>query len=259
MWRSTPLNPDEWMREYVASRYGTTVSVAGNVADAIRTAFYTKNEDGGGSPHYQARPGLKTVTRTSADAAKFRAVVELMLTIPDAVQKQPLYRRDLVDVAKRYVAEELDGRILTCVSAEKSRDQTAAAGAKKRFDDLMLDLEALLDTVPQYRLSSWISDARHSSGEGDTLENNARLQLTVWGEKELYDYAAKEWSGLVGDFYRTRWDRFFDALGAPDYNDDNFRMASADWELAWCSKTTLPRILRVDPIEQVRKLLDETK
>jgi alpha-N-acetylglucosaminidase len=121
----------------------------------------------------------------------------------------------------------------------------------------MIELDALLDTVPQYRLSAWINDARRVGGDGDALESNARMQVTVWGGPELNDYAAKEWSGLVGDFYRQRWDRFFDALATKDYNDAAFRKSSADWELQWCSKTSLPRIQRVDPVEQSAKLLDE--
>jgi len=97
------------------------------------------------------------------------------------------------------------------------------------------------------------------SGDGDSLERNARMQVTVWGGKELHDYAAKEWSGLVGDFYLMRWDRFFDALGGPGYDDDAFRKASAEWELEWCSRTTLPRVRHVDPVEQARKLLADTE
>jgi alpha-N-acetylglucosaminidase len=259
MWTRKALDPQPWVQDYVAQRYGTTSAVTGRVANLIRTDFYTNNEGGAGSPQYQERPGLKTVTQASPDRLKFRSVVELMLTLPADVQKATLFRRDLVDVTKRYVAEELDGRILACVAAEQRHDSAASAEAKKRFDALMLDLDALLDTVPQYRLSAWISDARHSSGDGDTLERNARLQVTVWGGKELYDYASKEWSGLVGDFYRTRWDRYFDALGESNYDDDKFRHASAEWELQWCSKTNLPRIPHVDPVEQVKKLLDETK
>ena len=180
-----------------------------------------------------------------------------MLTVPKVVQDQPLYRRDLVDVAKRFAAEVADDRIVACVAAAKAHDPTAFAAAKKQFDTLMLDLDALLDTVPQYHLSGWIADARHGAGDPETMEKNARMQLTVWGGLQLYDYAAKEWSGLVGDFYRTRWDRFFDAVGADNYNDDSFRKASAEWELTWCSKDTLPRVPHVDAVEQVRKILAE--
>ncbi|HLK14579.1 MAG TPA: alpha-N-acetylglucosaminidase TIM-barrel domain-containing protein [Fimbriimonadaceae bacterium] len=258
MWRDTPVDPVAWMRAYLASRYGTTEAVAAPTADGIRTSFYTKNEGGDGTPHYQSRPGAKVVPGPSTRKAEFRALVEQMLALPEEVHKQPLFRRDLIDVAKRYSAEVIDDRILESIAAAKKHEPEEAA-IQKRFDDLMLDLDALLDTAPQYRLSNWISDARHAAGNGEVMENGARLQVTVWGGKELFDYAAKEWSGLVGDFYRVRWDRFFDALGHDLFNEDGFRSASAEWELQWCNRTSLPRIPKVDPIEQVRKILAETK
>lgn len=257
MWRTTPADPTDWMRGYVAARYGVSDHGTDAIADSIRELFYTKNEGGSGFPAYQNRPGLKTVTAASTDVDKFRALVELMLGQPKDVQAQPLFRRDLVDVTKRFVSEGIDGAILQCMDAAKAHDAVRLAAAKKQFDGWMLDLDALLDTIPEYRLSAWISDARHASDDGDLMERNARLQVTVWGGKSLYDYAAKEWSGLVGDFYRNRWDRFFDALAQPGYNDDKFRADSAEWELAWCSQTSLPRIPHVDPIKQARKLLDE--
>ncbi len=164
-----------------------------------------------------------------------------------------------MDVTKRYAAEEINDAILACITAATGGVPTTLSVPEKHFDDLMLDLDALLDTIPQYRLASWISDARHAGGDGDLLESNARMQVTVWGGPILNDYAAKEWSGLVGDFYRPRWDRFFEAIAATKKPvAEALKKSSADWELQWCAKTTLPRIPKVDPIEQVKKILEET-
>lgn len=257
MWRRDAADPTTWVRSYIAERYGMAGPPIDNVADLIRETFYTKNEAGAGAPQYLNRPGEKAVTAPSADVEKYRAIVKAMLDLPTEVQARPLFRRDLVDVTKRFAAEAIQSRIAACVAAAKSGDQGALKPAKASFDQAMLDLDALLDTIPRYRLSSWISDARHSAGDGDLMEKNARLQVTVWGGHGLYDYAAKEWSGLVGSYYRLRWDRFFDALAAGNYNDDKFRRGSADWELAWCSETSLPKVQRVDAIAQARKLAAE--
>ncbi len=74
MWRTSATDATEWMRSYYADRYGTDVSVVSPVADSIREAFYTKNE-GGPAIHYQDRPSLTAVTKSSPDKAKFRAIV----------------------------------------------------------------------------------------------------------------------------------------------------------------------------------------
>lgn len=42
------------------------------------------------------------------------------------------------------------------------------------------------------------------------------MQITLWGQKEgaksLHDYAAKEWDGLIQDFYKPRWEAFVSRL-----------------------------------------------
>lgn len=40
--------------------------------------------------------------------------------------------------------------------------------------------------------------------------------MTLWGDRdgaeELRDYAAKEWDGLLQDFYRPRWESYLNIL-----------------------------------------------
>jgi alpha-N-acetylglucosaminidase len=41
----------------------------------------------------------------------------------------------------------------------------------------------------------------------------AKNQITLWGPNaEINDYSAREWSGLVGDYYYGRWNLYFDML-----------------------------------------------
>jgi len=178
-----------------------------------------------------------------------------MLALPAEVQNKPLFRRDLVDVAKAYAGEMAS---VAAYHAVNDVDQTPGI---KAFDQLMSELDALLAAVPQHRMDRWIDMAR-AQGADDAekalLERNARLQVTVWGGKELYDYAAKQWSGLVADFYRPRWDRYFVAARKPGFNQATFERDSADWELAWCSQSDLPRPRRVDAVQQVKKILEMT-
>ena len=48
------------------------------------------------------------------------------------------------------------------------------------------------------------------------FEQNARTQITLWGNKNaakfLRDYAAREWQGMLEDFYKPRWKRFLSRL-----------------------------------------------
>lgn len=187
-----------------------------------------------------------------------REIVEQMLAAPADIQASPLFRRDLVDVTKRFSAKEIDARIFAVIASIDTGDKDKTQRMRAEFDAWMNELDALLATVPQHRMDRWIAMARDSvtSAEDKALfERNARLQVTVWGGPELADYAAKEWSGLVAEFYRPRWDRFFDALSLGPVDAKKFAQESAAWELAWCDRNDLPMPRHVDPIAQTRRLL----
>ena len=50
----------------------------------------------------------------------------------------------------------------------------------------------------------------------DAFIVNGKSLITVWGEPEsepsIFDYAWREWGGLIGEFYLPRWKMFFDFL-----------------------------------------------
>lgn len=80
---------------------------------------------------------------------------------------------------------------------------------------LLVDLDALLGSDTNFLLGHWIADARGSAPSGSSadvlanLEFNARNQVTMWGpHQNIEDYASKEWSGLVKDYYWGRWQLF---------------------------------------------------
>ena len=68
-------------------------------------------------------------------------------------------------------------------------------------------------------LGTWLEKAkRHgrTPAEQAYFEWNARVQITLWANREgavrLRDYAAREWQGLLEDFYRPRWESFLSRL-----------------------------------------------
>ena len=122
----------------------------------------------------------------------------------------------------------------------------------------MRDLDGLLAVRPELRLERWLAAARGWAGdaqEAALLERNARLQVTVWGGPDLYDYASKLWSGLLRDFYVLRWERFFELLrgGVPDAEIDG-RLARL--ELEWADRQDLGAARAVDDVPaEIHRLL----
>ena len=95
--------------------------------------------------------------------------------------------------------------------------------ASHRFLDIILQQDRLLSSMPDFMVGRWIAEARAlgtSTSERNHYEWNARTQITVWGNRQaaeqggLREYAHKEWSGVLRDFYYPRWKAYFEALAA---------------------------------------------
>ena len=191
------------------------------------------------------------------------------------------FRYDLVDVARQGLSDlslPLYGEV---VAAYRSGDRQRFETAKARFVALIRDLDSLLGTRREFLLGRWIADARSwgsTPPEKDLYERNARLLLTVWGppgrDAELYDYAGRQWAGLVNGFYLRRWEKFFAFLSTqpPGYNDDHlarlmnrptndaspFYREMADWEYSWCDEhASFAAVPEGDSVSVARGLLEK--
>ncbi|MCX2473778.1 alpha-N-acetylglucosaminidase [Pedobacter sp. MC2016-05] len=98
---------------------------------------------------------------------------------------------------------------------------------KKEMLDLIDDVDRLLATQPSMLLGKWIENARKigkDNAEKDYYEQDARMLITVWGgsQRSLNDYANRGWAGLTGDFYKHRWEMFFDEVSMSMSQDKQF-------------------------------------
>jgi len=239
MWRTTPLNVDEWIGEYARQRYG---SDSPQVRDAWKQLYNGYYKESGSPLVYTRRPTLGGGLEAAQGIDKNKRLTETFLRLADDLQDNPAYLHDLVDVEKRFlqsVGSLLLDRVYEAYDEGNRAKMNEAATAYLRLLD---DLDRLLATRPEYRLSRWTEAARswgQNAKEKSLYEQNARLQVTVWGNKYLYDYANKEWSGLTSSFYKERWRHLFKAMAQPKYDGGKLFGDLEKWELAWCME--LPR------------------
>jgi alpha-N-acetylglucosaminidase len=116
------------------------------------------------------------------------------------------------------------------------------------------DLDALINTIPELRLQTWLEAARSMAAtpvEADRFELNARLQVTGWAfsnqkgpevDNNLTDYARKEWSGLIAGYYRARWAQLIDRLNnalksSVPFDEADWVRDMHAWEDAWARST----------------------
>jgi len=145
--------------------------------------------------------------------------VEAMLAEYDRLGDNAAYRRDLME-ASRQAISNLSWYFVEMIRQsynEKNTEGVSHYGAELLS---LYDIQtAIVSTQKNMLLGTWLEKARrHGQTEAEKtyFEWNARTQITLWshrdGSEQLRDYAAREWQGMLEDFYRPRWESFISRL-----------------------------------------------
>jgi len=237
MWTHEHVDTKKWLRDYAFSRYGVDADESRSAWSYLNDAVYAKDlrwfrEGWRGRPNAGVGPSAY-----DTNSLKFASV--MLDSLAMKVKDNPLLTRDLVDVTKTWLGSIAETHLAAALAMFED-DKPGYQKQKEAYFAVLHDIDRVMAVMPEHRMSSWISDARRwgtTPAEKDMMEWNARMQVTIWGGPELYDYANKEWAGLNEEFLRGRWQLFFDTLEkagslqkfkAPDF---------AKWEEAWTRHT----------------------
>lgn len=270
-WQQEPISPEVWLRSYILNRYGYSSPGLIKAWDILRQTVYNGNliRDGAESI-ITGRPTFDSTTVWTRTALNYRPADLLPawdLFVQSVSPSQPTegFQFDLVDITRQVLANYAQVLQKNWVRAFRSNDSVAFNQSSKAFIGLIADLDNLLSTRKDFLLGPWLADARAKGitpEEQARYESNARDLITLWGDADspLHEYANRQWSGLLNDFYCVRWEKFFDFLRQnqgfdkdPDFAvfDKNIRQ----WEWAWVHEQKSYPISPVgDPVSEVKKL-----
>lgn len=231
-WRSTSFTKEQWLEGYVAARYGKKDERVLKAWTILSNSIYNcpekSTQQGTHESLFCARPSLNAYQASSwsemSDYYNPQDVIQaarLMVEAAPAFRGNNNFEYDLVDIVRQAVAEK--GRLVypIIVSAYKSGEKELFNQAAERFIRLIDMQDKLLATRPEFKVGTWLQAARklgHTEEEKNLYEWNARVQITTWGNRTaadqggLRDYAHREWNGLLRDFYKMRWNTYFDIL-----------------------------------------------
>lgn len=234
-WRQHRFDWQEWLRGYVTARYGAAANAKVQeawllLARSVYGASAKVAEQGCHESVLCARPALDVYQVSSWSMMEeyynpddvIRAA-RLMVEASHEMPANANFRYDLVDVTRQAIAEQARLVYDEVVAAYRAKDRRMFAHASQRFLDILLQQDRLLSSMPGFMVGSWIGQARAlgtTADERDRYEWNARVQITTWGNREaaergrLREYAHKEWSGVLRDFYYPRWKAYFETLAA---------------------------------------------
>ena len=223
-WRSEPVKLEDWIKEYARYRYGqSTPEIERAWQLLLETVYKSGNR---AEPIFCARPSLslKNVSTWGAaevkyDPAKLEEAAREFLKARDRLGTNDAYEYDAVDLVRQVLANRGMPAYHEMIDRYNHRDAAGFEQAANEFLGLIQTEDKLLSTRREFLLGTWLAEARamgHHEAEKDLCERNARTQITYWGpddpKTELHEYAHKEWSGLLQDFYLRRWEMFVAAL-----------------------------------------------
>ncbi len=251
-WSNAVINVDDWLPAYLRNRYGIKDVHAEKAWDILRRTVYIvpadKYKRDGAESIIQARPALDSMTRWANTRLNYNSRDVLpawdeMIRAADACKNSDGFQYDIVDLTRQVLADYALPLQRKLAMAYQQKDRKAFDDWSRQFLVLISDMDALLATRKDFLLGPWIADARHwgtSEKEKALYEMNAKDLITLWGNVDcpLHEYACRQWSGLLNDFYKPRWQQFLTYLNRSmaegrEFDTDAFQKSIARWEWNW--------------------------
>jgi len=233
-WRRAPVDIASWTSEYVRRRYGAAdphALAAWQIL--IRTAYdiridlvtFNSERDAGQESLFNAQPSLTANRASNWSPEGMRYDARLFsMALPELLAASPALKNftyDLVDVARQTLANESRLLLPQIRAAFERQDAQRFAQLTDRWLHLMDLQDQLLGSHPAFMLGNWLNFVPPWAATADELKRlqfDARSLLTTWGDRhaseeaKLHDYGNKDWSGLTADYYKARWQAYFDSL-----------------------------------------------
>ena len=251
-WQTGPVQLDEWLKKYVLNRYGVAGDSLTKAWQLLRqTAYNGKDIRDGAESIVTGRPTFDsttvwTRTKLNYPPKDLLPVWDLFLHAASKGINNDGFQFDLVDITRQVLANYALPLQKKWVDAFKKKDTASFRKYSQQFLELISDMDALLATRKDFLLGPWIADARNRGSTKDEkalYERNARNLITLWGDANspLHEYANRQWSGLLNDFYKPRWQQFFNMLqlslqtnAPPDLK--KFEQNIREWEWHWVNE-----------------------
>ncbi|XP_059607539.1 alpha-N-acetylglucosaminidase [Phlebotomus argentipes] len=217
-WNYDSVDEEAWFFRYSTSRYGIVDGQAVDGWEELRNSVYAyKGLDKiNGKYTYCRRPSLKLSPWIWYERAMIERAWENFINASEALKTSKLFLRDLVDVTRQALQNRADEIYLVIIQAYNHQQTIAVERMSAQFLDLLADIERILRSDEHFLLGRWIESFKamgRTDAERHLYEMNARNQVTLWGSSgEIVDYATKQWSGIIEDYFIPRWKVFFDEM-----------------------------------------------
>ncbi len=245
-WQNKPIELKPWLRQYIRNRYGKATGSLEEAWDIlVKTVFNGQVIRDGAESIIVSRPtfeGYRRWARTKLNYAPkdlLPAWDLFVQSIPECGTSDG-FQYDLADITRQVLANYALPVQQQIAMAYKNNDREKFEQSCTEFLVLIDDLDRLLATRKDFLLGPWLANARNwgkTPEEKALYEQNARNLVTLWGsaDNRLHEYSNRQWSGLLSDFYKPRWELFFKDVRASwkKFDQNAFDEKIKQWEWQW--------------------------
>ncbi len=218
------INLDEWLADYARRRYKSDESAAVTAVKKLRESCYSDKCTGRetGSP-IALRPTTSFTHTAPNDHPELRYDNKTLLEAAQALigaenASGDGYLFDVCDITRQVLSNYAGALYSKAMQGFNERDLSLFERSANGFLKICDELDELLQTRPELSLYTHLKQAGElalNEKEKENFELNLLTQVTLWGpiqNPSLYDYAWKEWGGLIKTYYAKRWQSFFEYL-----------------------------------------------
>lgn len=272
-WKTDTIDIASWLRNYVGYRYGKSDENCYKAWEILSNTIYECHNAVGGpiESYICARPSEVIASASAWGFTKLfyspMEIVrawELMWNSNALFAGVDTYEYDIVDLTRQVLSDYAKFLHENMIDAFQKKDKKAFLEYSNEFLTLIRDMDNLLSTRKEFMLATWLEEAENAGCTPDEklrFVANAKRQITTWTDIEsvLHDYANKEWSGLLVDFYLPRWEVYVNYKTNLLYNKPAERPDYVKMEQDWVNtrSTYLAKINSENTIDVVRGMYEK--
>lgn len=278
-WNPKGISLEAFLPDYAERRFGAAAApvMLRCLEELTRSVYATPDIT---SPLYQLRieegmlcpdfrndrePSLLTIGDRWSFLPRLARALEIALEAAPLLDGDELYEHDLVDIARQYLGDLFNRKIVGVHDAFRSGDGPGFEQAVLRMAAVLKAQEHLLSSSRWFHLQPLLEKARGLPGAPRDYPSRVRDMLTVWVER-IPDYARRDYWELVRYCYRPRVEALVAHLrerltaGAGTADDAELKRRYAPIERAFIEgryERELPRGPFPDAVGAAKSILDE--
>ena len=179
------------------------------------------------------------------------------------------YKYDLITVLQQVLSNKAQDVHLEMADAFNNKNLENFKFKAEEFLKIADLMDEILSGSEYYLLGRWVEQAKVLAVNADDFskklyEQNAKMLITTWGAYNqceiggIRDYSNRQWSGLIRDFYKPRWERWInDRINELEGKPFEEKISWFPWEWQWARSNTAYNNTQknIDLLEYSKKIL----